>query len=145
MIREIFKLIVGLILVTSLTMAQAKPPDRMNLLDAAVKRCEVISNQWKACDKVNAEGDNLACNKCCLKAYELEIARLTKEVRSTLPAGQLQSFDAAEKAWNRYFKAEKTHLQKLLDHLGTVAWIGLNSDLVGIAKARCEYLSQQFV
>jgi hypothetical protein len=104
-----------------------------------------LADRWASCDKLKAEGDFLECNRQMLAAYEVEIARLTTEVRSTLPKSQLNSFNAAANEWQRYFVAEKVHLKRLNDHLGTVSWIGLHAGLVGIAKSRCDYLSGQFL
>ncbi len=136
---------VALIVVLAAPPALSQAKSRNQLYEEAVIRRDVLEKQFSKCDKLRGEGFTLTCYIQCLVAYEIEIDRLTSEVLSTLPEDQKLTFNRSVHTWRVYFQAEKKHLKNLNNHLGSVSWIGLNADLVAVAKSRCDFLIGQIL
>lgn len=93
-----------------------------------------------SCDLLPAEGDRLTCFRSSLEDYRQEIEALTRQLRSRLPSRLRADLDASARTWRRHLSAETVHLAREAEIMGTSAWVGAHAELVGMARARRDYL-----
>jgi hypothetical protein len=102
-----------------------------------------LQSRFANCDKLNSEGDYLACNLTARNEYNIEILKLESKICIRLRGRQRVQFNKSSNLWHRYYESEKANLEILKESIGTVQWVGLNAVLVEIAKSRYEYLEGQ--
>ena len=82
----------------------------------------------------------MACFRSSVEAYRQEIEAASHRLRSKLPSRLRTNLDASTRAWRRYLATETIHLAGEAAIMGTSAWVGAHAELVGLARARRDYL-----